>query len=100
MPPFSVPRPYFYLVSAAFVVYCNWVQANASFPEFLTFHGQTTVADSGGGTLFTGPDDAPALAHVFLNVTQWSPGNTASGRPGPDFLPAADGLPYLCSDVR
>ena len=72
------------LENNAFVAYVNWVQDNATFPEFLTFHGQTTVADTGGNLLYVGPAAAAALAHIPLNFTGYTPGSTADGRQAAD----------------
>lgn len=80
------------LENNAAVAYVNWVQANASFPEFLTFHGQTTVAGFGGSLLYIGPANTSALQHVPLNMSNYTPGSTAFGRPAPDFA-------TLCTNV-
>ncbi len=67
-------------------------QDNATFPEFLTFHGQTTVSDTGGNLLYVGPPAAAALAHVTLNFTGYNPGSTAHGRPAPDMRGLCDNV--------
>jgi predicted amidohydrolase len=102
------------LENNAFVAYVNWVQVrinaagsvyrtpqtrllfhalhrnvlntqdDPSFPEFLTFHGQTTVSDTGGNLLYVGPADTAALAHIRLNFTGYNPGSTVYNRPSPD----------------
>lgn len=72
------------LENNAFVAYVNWVQDDPSFPEFLTFHGQTTVSDTGGNLLYVGPADTAALAHILLNFTGYNPGSTVYNRPSPD----------------
>jgi predicted amidohydrolase len=80
------------LENNAFVAYVNWVQDNATFPDIVTFYGQTTVSDPGGNIVYLGAPDAQELAVVPLNFTSRYPGNTAHGRPAAD-------LQQLCDNV-
>ena len=81
------------LENSAVVAYVNYVQVGppgAPFPEIWTFYGHTTVADSGGNVLFTGPSDAEAIAHIPLNFT--GGGSTAIGRPAADMRGLCDAV--------
>lgn len=72
------------LENNAFVAYVNWLQPNASLDGLFSFYGQSVVSDPGGVLLYDGPSDSGALAHVPLNFTGRSPGNSAQGRPAGD----------------
>jgi predicted amidohydrolase len=72
------------LENSAFVAYANWYQPNASIDGLFTFYGQSVVSDPGGTLVYEGPSDRGDLAHVALNFTGKSPGNTAQGRPAGD----------------
>lgn len=72
------------LENSAFVAYVNYVQTGPGWPEYLTFYGQTTVADFGGNTLFVGSSTHSELQHVFLNTTGQPSASTAIDRPAPD----------------
>ena len=72
------------LENNAFVAYTNWYQPNASFDGLFSFFGQSVVSDPGGALLYEGPSDRGELAHILLNFTGRSPGNTAQGRPAGD----------------
>lgn len=72
------------LENNAFVAYTNWYQPNASFDGLFSFFGQSVVSDPGGALLYEGPSDRGDLAHVALNFTGRSPGNSAQGRPAGD----------------
>ena len=49
------------LENNAVVVYNNWFQPNASFPEFFRFYGQSQISYLGGESLYAGPSDGAAL---------------------------------------
>ena len=69
----------------AVVVYNYWFQANASFPDIVRFFGQSQVSDVRGQSLYAGPSDSGALAHVRVSFKSIMPGIV----PGAT-LPAAD----------
>jgi predicted amidohydrolase len=77
------------LENSAAVAYVNWVQEEAGFPNFLTFHGQTTVSDGRMQPLFSGPPNTSITEHVFVNTSIIQGGGTAIGRPAGD-------LKHLC----
>ena len=72
------------LENNAFVAYANWFQPAASVDGLFSFFGQSVVSDPGGALLYEGPSDRGDLAHVRLNFTGRTAGNTAQGRPAGD----------------
>jgi hypothetical protein len=71
--------------STTTLVYCNWWQVNntvpgeGKFPDFLTFYGQSAVADAGGNLLFTGTAYGGTQENVVIpfGVPYPTPRNTA-----------------------
>jgi predicted amidohydrolase len=80
----------------AVVCYVNWVQSGPLFGPFVSFHGQTSVADNGANILFMGTPDTQQVEHIHVNLTNYV-GSTAIGRPAPDYIGFPDS--GLCANI-